>query len=465
MNNRTGAIWRQAGLALIAVLWLAGCVSNLIVPTSPVPTATASPADTTTATDAPPAPETTAAAAYPPPLPTRTPPAYALPSPVASRTPLAYPAITVTPLPPHTVTPHSTMPFVAYFALFTGRPLPPPTPTATPTFTPAPTHTPAPTPTPTIDFNAVRAQLQANGQDLGFVKIGFHVALGGNMIGISDWMHRQDAAGVPFFLKSADNAGPLLEAQEIARASGVPHTLVFRRTGPNYDTPNYDLPPDQAAAAHWQLHKEAFPPELDPSLIWLETINEVDKNRSVWLAEFALHTAQLALADGYRWAAFGWSSGEPEVSDWQSPAMLRFLRLAGQYPDRIAVALHEYSYSVDEIGHDYPYKLGRFQLLFQVCDDYGIPRPTVLITEWGWTYDNVPGPDEAMRDIAWASALYAPYPQVKGAALWYLGPGYNEIANKAHILMNPMRDYALGNYFAIPLPPAQAAINPEQYRP
>lgn len=398
---------------------------------------------------------------YPQPAATATPRAYPPATSPPTATPHAYPAATNTPRPAPTTTPppHTPAPFVAYFAFFPGPPLP------TATATPAPTNTPVPTPTPTIDFQAVRAQLQAGGQDLGFVKIGFHVGLGGNMIGLSDWMRGLDAAGVPFFLKSVDNAGPLVDAQAIAQASGVPHTLVFRRAGDNYDTPNYDLPPAEAANQHWALHKAALPPELDPNLVWIETINEVDKGRSAWLAEFALETARLALADGYRWAAFGWSSGEPEISDWQSPAMLRFLRLAGEHPDRIAIALHEYSFKADEIGHDYPFKLGRFQLLYQVCDQVGIPRPTVLITEWGWEYDNVPGLDEAMRDIAWASALYAPYPEVKGAALWYLGPGYNNIADKAHIFMIPLRDYALGHYFAVPLRPAQAPINPEQYRP
>ena len=195
--------------------------------------------------------------------------------------------------------------------------------------TPSPTETPKPTPTPTIDFAAVRAQLQADGADLGFAKIGFHAGVGGNRVGIGDWMHRLDAAGVPFFIKSADDAGPLAEGQEILQNSDVPHTLIFRRSGNEYDTPNYDLPPEEAALDHWQLHKEAFPPELDPDLVWIETINEVDRNRSEWLDRFALETANLAMADGYRWAAFGWSSGEPEISDWQTPSMLAFIRLAG----------------------------------------------------------------------------------------------------------------------------------------
>ena len=334
-----------------------------------------------------------------------------------------------------------------------------------PTPTPSATHTPSPTPTPTIDFTAVRAQLQANGQDLGFVKMGFHVGPGGNATGIGTWMERLNEAGVPFFLKSVDSAGPLTEAQEMVKTSGVPHTLVYRATGDSYDTPDYGLPPAEAARQHWELHKAAFPPELDPSIVWIETINEVDKGRAMWLAEFARTTAQMALADGYRWAAFGWSAGEPEAADWESPAMLAFLRLAADHPERLAIALHEYSFLADNIGHEYPFKVGRFQQLFRVADQHGIPRPTVLITEWGWAYDNVPPPEQAMEDIAWAARLYSPYPEIRGAAIWYLGPGYKGIADKVQRLIRPLTEYALGNYFAVPLRPAQEPIRPEQYAP
>ncbi len=338
-----------------------------------------------------------------------------------------------------------------------------PAPTATPT--PTHTSTPSPTPTPTIDFAAVRAQLRAQGQELAFVKIGFHVGVGGNRHGLGEWMRRLDMAGVPFFLKSADDAGPLLEAQEIARASSVPHVLVYRRSGNDYDTPDYSLPAAEAARQHWERHRAAWPPELDPSLVWIETVNEVDKNQSVWLARFALETARLALADGFRWAAFGWSSGEPEVADWQSPPMLEFLRLAAANPDRLAIALHEYSFMAGNIADQYPYKLGRFLQLFQVCDQYNIPRPTVLITEWGWEYQTVPPPERAMDDVAWAAGLYAPYPEVKGAAIWYLGGNFGEIHNQAQRLIVPVLNYALGNYFAVPPPSTRVPANPELYRP
>lgn len=76
------------------------------------------------------------------------------------------------------------------------------------------------------------------------------------------------------------------DAQEIARQfPHIPNTVIFRRsvrpagaTDPpsgNPDVPQYDLPPLAAAVAHWQWHKANFPPELDPAICWVETINEV----------------------------------------------------------------------------------------------------------------------------------------------------------------------------------------------
>jgi hypothetical protein len=54
-------------------------------------------------------------------------------------------------------------------------------------------------------------------------------------------------------------------------------------------------------------------------------------------------------------------------------------------------------------------------------------------------------------DLPWAAELYAPYPQVKGAAIWYLGAGFGGIANEAQQLIAPMTEYALQNYFVKPL--------------
>lgn len=306
---------------------------------------------------------------------------------------------------------------------------------------------------PPIDAQALELSMVHPWQ-LGLNKIGFHTGPNSNETGLSDWMQALDDAGVPFFLKSVDHAGRIYQAQEMSKASGVPHTLVFRTTkwghlsdGYDYDVPDYDLPPKEAASVHWQAHKAKFPPELDPQYVWIETVNEVDRGRSEWLAEFAFETGKLALRDGYKWAAFGWSSGEPEPENWESPKMLEFLRFAADHPNDIAIALHEYSYKANEIGNIYPYLIGRFQALLDICDRNGIGRPTILITEWGWTHDRVPGPTEALADIRWASHLYAAYPNVKGAAIWYLGGGFSDIRHLTQLLIAPVKDFSLSTYY------------------
>ena len=316
--------------------------------------------------------------------------------------------------------------------------------------------------TPPLDFDTIRADLEAQGKELAFVKIGFHAGLE-LTTALTLSLQHLDAAGVPFFLKTVDNAEPVYIAQQLMQNSGLPHTLIYRRSG--HDTPNYDLPPAQAAQAHWHIHTSTFPPELDPSLVWLETMNEVDKDRSEWLAQVAIETAQLALSEGRRWAAFGWASGEPELEHWSGPHMLQFLLLAGRHPDRLAIALHEYSYEASDIGNCYPHLIGRVQDLFQVCDAHNIPRPTVLITEWGWGMgaQDIPTVNVGLEHLAWASWFYAAYPQVSGAAIWFLGPGWDNVADKVELFILPWRDYALSNYYAIE--PGRGGIDPELFRP
>ena len=339
---------------------------------------------------------------------------------------------------------------------------------------PLPSITASPTPTPNGTWQppfqdgptTVRGGTQfgytvAQNRNLDTVKIGFHVGPGGNMDGLTQWMEALDAQGIPFFLKSVDTAGPLLEAQELAKRSGVPHILVYRRAGGWYELPNYNDSPQASAREHWALHTADFPPELDPNYVWLETMNEVDRNRSDWLGAFAVETGQLALRDGYKWAAFGWSSGEPEYTDWLEPNMADFLRLAGQHPDRIAVALHEYSFINEDLMLNYPFQVGRFQLLFLAADRLSIPRPTVLITEFGWEYQSVPKPEVALDQLQAAASLYATYPQIKGAAIWYLGPGFGGVARETQRLIAPTQGYIQSTYFERPL---YKPIEPELFR-
>ena len=341
-----------------------------------------------------------------------------------------------------------------------------PTPTATPSSMTGPAAIVQPTPINVVDFAAARDTLATKGQQLAYNKIGFHVTFLEDRQELDPYMQRLDAEGVPFFLKSVDNAEPVYKAQELMKVSGVPHILVYRST--MYDVPNYDMDPILAAETYWELEKAIWPPELDPGLVWLETMNELDKNRSEWLAQFSLRTAELALRDGYKWAAFGWSSGEPEPEQWESPAMLELLRLISENPDQLAIALHEYSYLAEDIGHEFPHKIGRFLDLFAVADKHGIPRPTVLITEWGWTYDNIPPEPNAMEDVTWAARLYGAYPQVLGAAIWNLGRLDGQITplnEQVQGLIDNMLALSLDSYFSAPALPQLAPLDAGQFPP
>ena len=411
---------------------------TLLTETAVINEIAAAPTETATVASSPtipPTPNGVAEDNYPAPPAPDNPTAYPYPEPVATNTPSQIE--TVEPGDGDTYLPVVSIP---------EPPIVPPTNTPVP----SPTPTATPTPIPTLDFTAVRADMLARGVELATAKIGFHIGPGGNRTGLDVYMKRLDEAGVPFFLKSVGDAGPLFEAQEMMKASGVPHVLVYRYASSEHDTPNYALSPAAAAQQHWALHMERWPPELDPQTVWLETINEVDKERSEWLAEFSLETARLAEATGFKWAAFGWSSGEPEISHWQGPQMQAFLRLAASKPDQLAIALHEYSYRSNSIEADAPFLVGRFQSLYDVTDQMGIARPTVLITEWGWEYRSIPEVDLAMEHIDWANRLYAPYPEVKGAAIWYLGPGYGDIDNQAQKLIMPVMAYGLTTAFERP---------------
>lgn len=457
---------------LLILLMVAGCSDGTVAVTiqPPVETLPAAPVATLT-----PEPASEIAAAYPPPE--------AMPSP--SPRPSDYPVpATVNVIVETAVSPSITpdepqnsaifVPMIGEGTTPTSTPEPtatavPPTATAVPP-TATPTGDPLPTPTPTrfapVDFESARVDLASGGEDLVYNKVGFHVTFLEDRDELDTWMTRLDEAGVPMMLKSVDNAEPVYRAQELMKASGVPHVLVFRSTA--YDVPDYSMPARAAAEMHWELEKATWPPELDPSLVWFETMNEVDRNRAGWLAEFSLRTAELALRDGYKWAGFGWASGEPEPAAWESPAMLELLRLIADNPDQLAIALHEYSYIASDIADQYPYKVGRFLELFRTADRHGIPRPTTLITEWGWTYNDLPPLADAMEDVTWAAELYGAYPQVLGAAIWNLGKLDDTILpinQQAQDMLDPMMVFSLDSYFSAPRLPDQTTLDPALFPP
>lgn len=244
-----------------------------------------------------------------------------------------------------------------------------------------------------------------------------------------------DAAGIPFAYKITDNA-PDNAVIAIARQSPIEHTIIYRRsvgihgTVGVYDVPDYSLTPYLAAVKHWRLHVGEFPAEVkqNKDLVWVETINEVDKNRAEWLAEFARYTAGLAWEDGYKWLAFGWSGGEPEPEHWRGTNMQEFLRLCADNRHRVGVALHEYSMNKNiwngRAADGSMWLVGRYTHLLQACGDLGIGYPRIDITEWGWGRDKNTLPPQSQRKIDYASVmeLYANAP-IHSAAIWCLNSG------------------------------------------
>jgi hypothetical protein len=308
-----------------------------------------------------------------------------------------------------------------------------------------------------------------------FNKIGFHTASGGNPKGIGDYLKKLDAANVPFVIKCADSMTGLFEAQELVRKKNgaVPHVLVYRRSVPdggstppsgNPDVPDYKQKPIKAAEDHWKWHKAHLPTDLDPKYVWIETINELRKEVewADWIGEFAFFTGQMAIADGYKFSAFGYSSGTPDEGSWETDGMLRYLELCQDNPDDLSVALHEYSFKTKNIWFLRGDHIGRFEKLFTACDKHRIKRPKVIMTEWGWTHERVPTTiDVAMKDIAEVAEYYARFPEILGAAIWYLGPGFAGIANRAQKLIKPVTDFSLSTTFDVPDP----AETPEPAQP
>jgi len=297
------------------------------------------------------------------------------------------------------------------------------------------------------------------GPQTAYVKVGFHAGVGGNRDGIGAYFSRLDAEGIPFSIKSVDDAGLAVEAARYARQSGVRHNIILRFTRPGgaiHDLPNFDLPPEQAAQEHWARVRSSIPPEIDPykDLIWIEPTNEIDTHtKADWLGWFCYYIGRLGMADGYKIALAGFNAGQPEPEHWELEGFRLFLQDCAANPERLAVSLHEGKLG-DMNAHPatfYPHIIGRFTWLYEVVDQMGIGRPTTFISEWAWSYNDMPGVSPAMEDVEWLSELIARYPTVRGVFLWNLAAGsqWAGLWNKLQKLIVPITDYAVATRFEV----------------
>lgn len=295
-----------------------------------------------------------------------------------------------------------------------------------------------------------------------YYKIGFHNGPAGNRTGIGDYWKKLDSAGIPTINISVDDYGPCYELDELAKVSGIQHVNLYRihRKIPDFnpDVPLYNTPPELAGAIWWDLVRPDIPPEMlagsARERVWLVAGNEVDKSHADWLGYWALNVAQRANAEGFKIAAFGWSSGEPDYDDWTTPGMEAYLRYCSE--GKAAIATHEYSYTMnleDGIG----YLIGRFNYIKDACYQLGINVPDIFVSEFGWTYQDIPSPATAMAQMYSIAKLYAAHPEVKGAMLWYLGGGFDNIADQVQKLIPLVTEASLAwGYSPGPVTPPPA---------
>ncbi|MFN2135058.1 MAG: hypothetical protein ACK2UK_03835 [Candidatus Promineifilaceae bacterium] len=286
---------------------------------------------------------------------------------------------------------------------------------------------------------------------------GFHTATTGRSEGIGQFLIDVDAAGVPFFAYCVDGTTSLLDAQRIMQRSNVPHHAVFRQSyfahnQGGTDVPDYNEDPHVAARKQWLSHRTRWPQELDPSLIYGETINELRKEVewADWIGEFCFQTGLLALADGYKWCGPGYSAGTPDEGAWETPGMLKYLDLVQRHPEHLAVALHEYSLTTQDISNGDGGLIGRFQQLLDACKRSNIAPPPIFFTEWGWSHNRVPDPEQAIKDILEVGELYAKFPSIKGSAIWALDGGWNSLATQTARLMEPLKKALINTRYPDP---------------
>jgi hypothetical protein len=287
-------------------------------------------------------------------------------------------------------------------------------------------------------------------------KIFFHTLTPCECGGIGNMFDVVNAHGIPFGNKCADSYGPCWEASGHEHGESV-WRLTTRGQGDrdqwgnyiDYDVPPTHAPPYAAAEYQWNVMKVKIPKEFRKDVDWIETCNEVkfiDPEAADWYGEYALHIARMMNAEGYKCLNFGLASGEPETWAWEQPQMIQYLRYCADHPDMAGISLHEYSYTVDDLFDGFPYKLGRFQFLNDFCDRMGIGRPTIFITEFGWTLWEVPSDTErGMAEIDQAARMYAKARNVKRVYLWCLSrsddwKGIGKVLNRYIPLI---RDYTI----------------------
>lgn len=307
---------------------------------------------------------------------------------------------------------------------------------------------------------------------------GFHSGVGGDQTGIGTFWRDLALASVPLVHMAAD--GFQLEPQLWAGSDpSIPHISIFRRSvvphgaapppSGNPDLPDFSKSPATAARDHVSWHIANLPPELDRDHTWVCFINEPREDLAgTWLSEFHYEADLLARAEGVRHVMFNYSTGTPALETWSTPSTVHLLDYMESEYGRVALGLHEYSLRTDTIwsgGPDDPasgpggsWTVGRAARVLEVIGRLrAIP---IFLTEFGWTHNDVPPWSTAISHLHSVMQFYRNYPQVQAAAIWYLGAGYNGIAQQVQPWIAPLGAWTIAESYEAPDWPPAPTIPP-----
>lgn len=290
-------------------------------------------------------------------------------------------------------------------------------------------------------------------------KIGFHISKDFDPKLVGGWLEALAQAKRPFFVQLTDSPNTLEQAQHFAHQQ--PKSTILYRCDVDVQQnqlaePNYDLEPEAAAAAHWTAHKAALPTHLDKEMVWVEAVSRPrpELKWADWLGEFTTHTAQMALADGYKFVGGGYGAGEPSDRAWERNGWVRFLELCQRNAGKLGMGLHEFSFKTNDIWYMRGDQIGRFEKLLRACDKNQLKRPLIFISQFGWTHNRLPrSTKQALADIQAVSSYYNEFPEIVGAAIWTLSPGWGGVARRAKNLVEPITDWLIE-------PEPEAAMSP-----
>jgi len=243
----------------------------------------------------------------------------------------------------------------------------------------------------------------------------------------------------------------------------------------------------QFAQDRWTIFKERLPTDHDP----LITAVSIENEQRGWLSwkqqnddgpiegEIpgftgwadcegwqAYYTALEILKEpGYRYFAFAYSGGLPEIGAWSQPGMIEYLKLCQKHPDRLGIALHEYSFNDDlfdtvvwgAVPEDATGShVFRFQYLHRDCDRLGINYPAIHIKEFGYHERKLsPSIYQTKEQFIKAAEVYAQFPNIEGVAIWTAAVGWSGLGDKVEELIPWLEEMYLTQEWEIeePKPP------------